>query len=70
MLKYSCKVKGVVIMERKPFSTSIEVNKLAAFKEKCKVDRIDYNEAFETFIDLYLSNQIEFRRSVVVNINK
>ena len=42
----------------------------AAFKEKCKTDRIDYNEAFETFIDLYLSNQIEFRRSVVVNINK
>lgn len=54
-------------MERKPFSTSIEVNKLAAFKEKCKEDRIDYNEAFETFIDLYLSNQIEFRRTVVVN---
>lgn len=54
-------------MERKPFSTSIEVNKLAAFKEKCKEDRIDYNEAFETFIDLYLSNQIEFKRTVVVN---
>lgn len=56
-------------MERKTFSTSIEVNKLAAFKEKCKEDRMDYNEALESFIDLYLSNQISFKRSVIVNIN-
>lgn len=57
-------------MERKPFSTSIEVGKLAAFKEKCKEDRVDYNEAFETFIDLYLSNQISFKRTVILNIEK
>lgn len=57
-------------MERKPFSTSIEVNKLSAFKEKCKADRIDFNEAFETFIDLYLSNQIQFKRTVIVNMDK
>ena len=56
-------------MERKTFSTSIEVNRLAAFKEKCKEDKMDYNEALEAFIDLYLSDQITFKRSVVLNIN-
>ena len=57
-------------MERKTFSTSIQIDKLAAFKEKCKEDKMDYNEALEAFIDLYLSNQIQFKRTVTVNMDK
>lgn len=57
-------------MERKTFSTSIEVTRLAAFKERCKADKMDYNEVLEAFIDLYLSNQIQFKRTVVVNMDK
>lgn len=56
-------------MARKTFSTTIEETITAAFKEKCDADKIAYNDMLEMLMNLYLTDQISFKRSLVVNIN-
>lgn len=56
-------------MARKTFSTTIEEETITAFKQKCDVDKIAYNDMLEMLMDLYLTGQISFQRSLTVNIN-
>lgn len=56
-------------MARKTFSTTIDENITAEFKEKCDADKIAYNDMLEMLMNLYLTDQISFKRSLVVNIN-
>lgn len=57
-------------MARRTFSTTIQEDTIAAFKEKCDADKIAYNDMLEMLMDLYLTDQISFKRSLTVNINK
>jgi len=56
-------------MARKTFSTTIQEETITAFKQKCDVDKIAYNDMLEMLMDLYLTGQISFQRSLTVNIN-
>ena len=57
-------------MARRTFSTTIQEDTIAAFKEKCDADKIAYNDMLEMLMDLYLTDQISFKRSLAININK
>lgn len=54
-------------MERVQFSTTLEKDKLESFRAKCKEDNIPMNEVIEAFFDLYIKEEISFKRTITVN---
>ena len=57
-------------MARRTFSTTIKEETIAAFKKKCDEDKIAYNDMLEMLMDLYLTGQISFQRSLTLNMKK
>ena len=51
-------------MERVQFSTTLNKSKLEDFRIKCKEDNIPMNEVIEAFFDLYINEEIRFKRTV------
>ena len=54
-------------MERVQFSTTLNKSKLEEFRIKCKEDNIPMNEVIEAFFDLYINEEISFKRTVTIN---
>ena len=54
-------------MERVQFSTTLSKSRLDNFRAKCKEDNIPMNEVIEAFFDLYINEEISFKRAVRIN---
>ena len=54
-------------MERVQFSTTLSKSRLDNFRAKCKEDNIPMNEVIEAFFDLYINEEISFKRTVTIN---
>ena len=54
-------------MERVQFSTTLNKSKLEDFRSKCKEDNLTMNEVIEAFFDLYINEEISFKRTVTIN---
>ena len=52
--------------DRIPFTTSLEREVILSFKENCKKNKININDAIELLMECYNNKKIEFKREVVI----